>query len=139
MKATPHLRSSASRERDHATVHDPSTSSYYVNEQLYQELVTSFADWQRDELAIHDLAERDQLRMLVEKEARLLDQLAFDEWLGDVTRPNASTGCRERRPQETRGAKSPFLSMTVGAWRTGSTACAPATPGRKRRNPAPSA
>ena len=26
------------------TVHDPSTSSYYVNEQLYQELVTSFAD-----------------------------------------------------------------------------------------------
>src|SRR6476659_5001896 len=63
------------------TVHDPSTSSYYVNEQLYQELVTSFADWQRDELAIHNLAERDQFRMLVEKEARLLDQLAFDEWL----------------------------------------------------------
>ena len=63
------------------TVHDPSTSSYYVNEQLYQELVTSFTDWQRDELAIHNLAERDQFRMLVEKEARLLDQLAFDEWL----------------------------------------------------------
>jgi benzoate/toluate 1,2-dioxygenase beta subunit len=63
------------------TVHDPSTSSYYVNEQLYQELVTSFADWQRDELAIHNVAERDQFRMLVEKEARLLDQLAFDEWL----------------------------------------------------------
>ena len=47
------------------TVHDPSTSSYYVNEQLYEELVTSFADWQRDELAIHNVAERDQFRMLV--------------------------------------------------------------------------
>ena len=66
------------------TVHDPSTSSYYVNEQLYQELVTSFADWQRDELAIHNLAERDQFRMLVEKEARLLDQLGLRRMAGDV-------------------------------------------------------
>ena len=32
--------------------HDPSLSSYYVNEGLYQELVESFSDWQRDELAI---------------------------------------------------------------------------------------
>ena len=63
------------------TVHDPSTSSYYVNEQLYQELVTSFTDWQRDDLAVHNLSERDQFRILVEKEARLLDQLRFDEWL----------------------------------------------------------
>src|SRR5262249_21982035 len=61
--------------------HDPSLSSYYVNEQLYQSLVDSFTDWQKDELAISAPDERDRFRMLVEKEARLLDQLAFDEWL----------------------------------------------------------
>jgi 3-phenylpropionate/cinnamic acid dioxygenase small subunit len=61
--------------------HDPSVSSYYVNEQLYQHLVDSFTDWQRDDLAVDDASERDRLRMLIEKEARLLDQLRFDEWL----------------------------------------------------------
>src|SRR5712692_11931535 len=61
--------------------HDPSLSSYYVNEQLYQHLVESFTDWQKDELAIAQVDERDRFRMLVEREARLLDQLAFDEWL----------------------------------------------------------
>jgi 3-phenylpropionate/cinnamic acid dioxygenase small subunit len=61
--------------------HDPSLSSYYVNEGLYQELVESFSDWQRDELAIADPSERDRFRMLIEREARLLDQLRFDEWL----------------------------------------------------------
>src|SRR5262249_62017749 len=62
-------------------VHDPSISSYYVNERLYQSLVTSFTDWQRDELAILQPDERDRFRMLLEREARLLDQLRFDEWL----------------------------------------------------------
>jgi 3-phenylpropionate/cinnamic acid dioxygenase small subunit len=61
--------------------HDPSLSSYYVNEQLYQHLVDSFTDWQRDDLAVDDASERDRFRMLIEKEARLLDQLRFDEWL----------------------------------------------------------
>src|ERR1700704_900810 len=61
--------------------HDPSLSSYYVNEQLYQHLVDSFTDWQRDDLAVDDPSERDRFRMLIEKEARLLDQLRFDEWL----------------------------------------------------------
>ena len=61
--------------------HDPSLSSYYVNEGLYQELVESFSDWQRDELAIADPSERDRFRMLIERETRLLDQLRFDEWL----------------------------------------------------------
>src|SRR5882757_4289442 len=61
--------------------HDPSLSSYYVNEQLYQHLVESFTDWQKDELAIERPDERDRFRILVEKEARLLDQLRFDEWL----------------------------------------------------------
>jgi len=61
--------------------HDPSTSSYYVTDAFYRELVDNFTNWQRDELAVTDAAERDRFRMLVEQEARLLDQLAFDEWL----------------------------------------------------------
>jgi 3-phenylpropionate/cinnamic acid dioxygenase small subunit len=61
--------------------HDPSISSYYVNEQFYQRLVDSFSDWQKDELAIEQADERDRFRALIEKEARYLDQLRFDEWL----------------------------------------------------------
>jgi benzoate/toluate 1,2-dioxygenase beta subunit len=65
--------------------HDPSISSYYVNEKLYQHLVDSFTDWQRDELAIENADERDRFRALIEKEARFLDQLRFDEWLAMYT------------------------------------------------------
>jgi benzoate/toluate 1,2-dioxygenase beta subunit len=61
--------------------HDPSHSSYYVNDRLYQRLVDAFTDWQRDELALDDHVERDRFRALLEREARLLDQLRFDEWL----------------------------------------------------------
>jgi benzoate/toluate 1,2-dioxygenase beta subunit len=60
---------------------DPSRSSYYVSNALYQRLIESFSDWQRDDLAVADPAVRDQFRLLLEREARLLDQLRFDEWL----------------------------------------------------------
>src|SRR5262245_38196623 len=60
---------------------DPSSSSYYVTDAFYRDLVAQFADWQRDDLAVADAAERDRFRMLIEQEARLLDQLRFDEWL----------------------------------------------------------
>jgi 3-phenylpropionate/cinnamic acid dioxygenase small subunit len=63
------------------TAHDPSLTSYYVTDAFYRELVESFTDWQGDDLAIEDVAERDHCRLLLEREARLLDQLAFDEWL----------------------------------------------------------
>jgi benzoate/toluate 1,2-dioxygenase beta subunit len=63
------------------TIRDPSLTSYYVTEQFYQQLVDDFADWQRDDLAVTDPAERDRFRMLVEREARLLDRLDFDPWL----------------------------------------------------------
>jgi benzoate/toluate 1,2-dioxygenase beta subunit len=63
------------------TTHDPSLTSYYVTDAFYRELVEHFTDWQRDDLAIADAAERDRFRMLLEREARLLDQLRFDEWL----------------------------------------------------------
>jgi benzoate/toluate 1,2-dioxygenase beta subunit len=62
-------------------VHDPSLTSYYVTDAFYREVVESFTNWQRDELAIENAAERDRCRLLLEREARLLDQLAFDEWL----------------------------------------------------------
>ena len=63
------------------TIRDPSLTSFYVTEQFYQELVDDFADWQRDDLAVTDTTERDRFRMLVEREARLLDRLDFDPWL----------------------------------------------------------
>jgi len=63
------------------TIRDPSLTSFYVTEPFYQQLVDDFADWQRDDLAVTDPAERDRFRMLVEREARLLDRLDFDPWL----------------------------------------------------------
>jgi benzoate/toluate 1,2-dioxygenase beta subunit len=63
------------------TVHDPSLASYYVTDAFYRELVATFSDWQRDELVVTDAGERDRFRMLIEREARLLDQLDFDPWL----------------------------------------------------------
>src|SRR3954451_7289743 len=65
--------------------HDPSLTSYYVTDAFYQALVEDFSHWQRDEMAVSDVAERDRFRMLVETEARLLDQLRFDEWLALYT------------------------------------------------------
>src|SRR5439155_10052594 len=53
----------------------------YVPEACHRHLVGEFADWQHEELGIADAAERDRFRMLIEREARLLDQLRFDEWL----------------------------------------------------------
>src|SRR5262249_38371758 len=61
--------------------HDPSLVSYYVTDAFYRDLVAQFSNWHRDDLAIADPAERVRFRMLIEREARLLDQLAFDEWL----------------------------------------------------------
>jgi 3-phenylpropionate/cinnamic acid dioxygenase small subunit len=61
--------------------HDPSLTSYYVTDAFYRELVASFADWQRDDRLIADASERERFRALVEREARLLDQLNFDDWL----------------------------------------------------------
>src|SRR5215813_11376771 len=62
-------------------VRDPSLTSYYVTDTFYRELSASFADWQRDDRLITDAAERDRFRGLIEREARLLDQLKFDDWL----------------------------------------------------------
>ena len=60
---------------------DPSRNSYYVNDALYRELIADFTDWQHDAQAVTDAAVRDEFRRLVEREARLLDQLRYDDWL----------------------------------------------------------
>ena len=63
------------------TVHDPAFVSHYVTDALYRELIDTFKDWQRDDRAVLDVDERERFRALIEREARLLDQLDFDAWL----------------------------------------------------------
>jgi benzoate/toluate 1,2-dioxygenase beta subunit len=60
---------------------DPSRSSYYVTDALYRELIENFSGWQDDTYAVTDVAVRDEFRRLLEREARFLDQLRYDDWL----------------------------------------------------------
>ncbi len=61
--------------------HDPSRYSYYVSDALYRELIADFSDWQADDRAVEDAVERDLFRRLIEQEARVLDQLLFEQWI----------------------------------------------------------
>jgi 3-phenylpropionate/cinnamic acid dioxygenase small subunit len=83
---------------------DPSRTSHYVSDALYRDLIANFSDWQRDERAVADPAVRDFFRMLLEREARLLDQLRYEDWLALLAReciywvpstPNAGDPRRE--------------------------------------------
>jgi len=60
---------------------DPSRSSHYVNDALYRALIADFSDWQDDARAVADAGIRDEFRRLLEREARLLDQLRYEDWL----------------------------------------------------------
>ena len=51
----------------------------YVDAAFYADLVRAFADWSGDGIA--DPATREQCRMLLEREARLLDQGRLEDWL----------------------------------------------------------
>jgi benzoate/toluate 1,2-dioxygenase beta subunit len=64
---------------------DPSRSSYYITDAFYRELIANFSDWQDDARAVTDLAVRDEFRRLIEREARLLDQLRYEDWLAMYT------------------------------------------------------
>jgi 3-phenylpropionate/cinnamic acid dioxygenase small subunit len=64
---------------------DPSRHSYYVTDALYRELIANFTGWQDDARSVADAAERDRFRMLLEREARLLDQLRYEDWLALYT------------------------------------------------------
>ncbi len=61
--------------------HDPSRHSYYLDDALYRELIADFDVLRSDDPTIQDLAERELFRGLLEREARLLDRLQFQEWL----------------------------------------------------------
>jgi 3-phenylpropionate/cinnamic acid dioxygenase small subunit len=60
---------------------NPSRSSRYVNDALYRELMANFSDWQDDARVVADPGIRDEFRRLLEREARLLDQLRYEDWL----------------------------------------------------------
>lgn len=68
-----------------AASRDPSRHSFYVTDSLYRELIDNFTGWQDEGRVIGDLAERDRFRMLLEREARLLDQLRYEDWLSLYT------------------------------------------------------
>ena len=83
---------------------DPSRTSHYVTDALYRELIANFSNWQRDDLALSDCVVRDSFRMRLEREARLLDQLRYEDWLALFAReciywvpatPNAGDPRRE--------------------------------------------
>jgi benzoate/toluate 1,2-dioxygenase beta subunit len=61
---------------------DPSRTSYYVDDAFYGALVADFADWQRDELEVTNPTIRDRCQALLYREARLLDEGRFEDWLG---------------------------------------------------------
>jgi 3-phenylpropionate/cinnamic acid dioxygenase small subunit len=65
---------------------DPSRSSYYVDDAFYRELIENFSSWQDDTRIISDAAIRDEFRRLLEREARLLDQLRYEDWLAMYAR-----------------------------------------------------
>ena len=52
----------------------------YVDASFYEDLVRTFARWPETE--IDDPAIREECRILVHREARLLDQGRFEDWLG---------------------------------------------------------
>ena len=60
---------------------DPSRSSYYVSNDYYAGLIEAFGDWQRDDREITDPGLRDELRRVIEREARILDENRFEDWL----------------------------------------------------------
>jgi benzoate/toluate 1,2-dioxygenase beta subunit len=65
---------------------DPSVSSFYVSDSFYGDLIARFQDWDHDRHGIFDPVERDAFRLLLEREARFLDQHKYDDWLAMLTR-----------------------------------------------------
>lgn len=66
---------------DTEAARDPSRSSYYVGGDFYRKLIADFTGWQDDARIIGEAGERDAFRALIEKEARLLDQHRYEDWL----------------------------------------------------------
>jgi len=60
---------------------DPARESWYVGDAFYRDLAASFTDWARGDQAVADAGIRDGCRQLLEREARLLDERRFEDWL----------------------------------------------------------
>jgi 3-phenylpropionate/cinnamic acid dioxygenase small subunit len=60
---------------------DPARESWYVGDAFYRDLAAAFTDWVRDDLAVVDPGLRDRCRQFLEREARLLDERRFEDWL----------------------------------------------------------
>jgi len=61
--------------------HDPARSSYYLGDDLYQEIVDGYADWQNDALLVEDRNVTAHFERLLYREVRLLDRGLYEEWL----------------------------------------------------------
>lgn len=59
----------------------PSQSALYIDDHFYRKLLADFTDWQADEREAADSGLRQGCRMLLEKEARLLEQRRYQDWL----------------------------------------------------------
>ena len=60
---------------------DPSRESWYVGDEFYRDLAAAFSDWAREDKTIADPAVRDRCRAFLEREARILDERRFEDWL----------------------------------------------------------
>ena len=60
---------------------DPARESWYVGDAFYRDLAAAFTDWAREDKAVADAGVRDRCRQLLEREARLLDERRFEDWL----------------------------------------------------------
>jgi len=58
---------------------DPARESWYVGDAFYRDLAAAFTDWAHK--AVGDPGLRDRCRQLLEREARLLDERRFEDWL----------------------------------------------------------
>jgi len=61
--------------------HDPSLTSYYIDDAYYRALIDNFTGWQSEQAEVTDVNLRDSCRRLLEREARLLEQNRLDDWL----------------------------------------------------------
>lgn len=61
--------------------HDPSRTSHYIGGDYYAALRKNYTDWQTDDALVTDPALRESCIMLLDKEARLLDDGRLDDWL----------------------------------------------------------
>lgn len=55
--------------------------SRYVGPEFYRALAAQFSDWRREDRLVQDPALRDAVAAFLAREARLLDENRFEEWL----------------------------------------------------------